>query len=69
LEALEFGAQGYLTKPVDREKLLHAVRTQIAQLESTVKAGPEEDEEDLSHGNEQLKQVTSVLIGWPRLPI
>lgn len=52
-EALEFGAQGYLTKPVSKEKLLQAVMSQIRQMESVSALC----EEDLSHGNAQIKQV------------
>ena len=53
-EALEFGAQGYLTKPVNREKLLNAIKDQIEQIQTPNTAATDED---LSHGNEQIKQV------------
>lgn len=54
-EALEYGAQGYLTKPVSREKLLQAVKSQIEQIEMQNQGKPAE--EDLSRGNEQIRQV------------
>ena len=59
-EALEYGAHAYLTKPVDREKLLLTIQTQIAQINSTGQASVS-SEEDLSHGNEQIKQVLSFI--------
>ena len=59
-EALEYGAQGYLTKPVDREKLLHAIEAQISQIESADSA-VSAPKEDISHGNEQIKQVLAYI--------
>ena len=55
-EALEYGAQAYLTKPVNREKLLQIIQAQIASMEES-SAPPSRSEEDISHGNEQIKQV------------
>ena len=59
-EALEYGAHGYLTKPVDREKLLIAINAQIAQIESGSLALPF-PEGDLSRGNEQIKRVLTFI--------
>ena len=59
-EALEYGAQGYLTKPVSREKLLLALRGQLAQLEAaeTVPATPPPD---LRCGNEQINRIIAYI--------
>jgi YesN/AraC family two-component response regulator len=57
-EALEYGAQGYLTKPVSREKLLLALRGQLARLEP---AGTAPDPPDLRCGNEEINRIISYI--------
>jgi YesN/AraC family two-component response regulator len=55
-DALEFGAQSYLTKPVDKEKLLQAVNTALRQIDQNKTARAALEKISMADGTDTFRK-------------